>query len=467
VIGALRVLSEWQLIAVRQGSMSNTARPATIDGRFLFAILGAGLLLRLLWQVQINGNLTAFAGAGEATRVAMAIAEGRGFADAYFVGSGPTAHLLPVNPGIAGIVMALFGIDTPGSNIMLVAVALMQVGFAYLMLMRLFTRIGADPVTLRWSLLALCLLPVFVQREVIDFRYWEGALAVGLAAASLAMLAGTARADVMTLRDKMLAALLMAFTFFVSPTVGLAVVTCWALFSLRTEQFRASFVSAAIVAGSFAVFLAPWAIRNQIALGETVIVRSNAGLELALANHSGALSDRPTIKTFADRIVAIHPYHGRTARVAMTAAGGEVLYSRQLGAEAKAWIVAHPMDFVRLSLGHIRQLYFPEDWAYRYNESDRFNPQRAVIIALVNAIGLLSLGFGLVTRRRGYAMLATYIGCITLTYAVIQPIPRYTYLVYAPLMFVAVDGLVRAARALAVRATSLAPGRSATGRQAA
>lgn len=447
--------------------MSNTAPPATIDRRFLFAILGAGLLLRLLWQVQINGSLAVFAGAGEATRVAMAIAEGRGFADAYFAGSGPTAHLLPVNPGIAGLVMTLFGIDTPGSNIVLVAVALAQVGFAYLMLIRLFARIGIDPVALRWSLLALCLLPVFVQREVIDFRYWEGALAVGLAAASLAMLAGHARADAMTSRDKIRAALLTAFTFFVSPTVGLAVVACWALFSLRTERFRESLMSAAILAGAFAIFLAPWAVRNQLALGETVIVRSNAGLELALANHPAALSNRPTIETFADRIVAIHPYHGGNARVAMKAAGGEVPYARQLGDEAKAWIVAHPADFVRLSLGHIRQLYFPEDWAYRYNESDRFNPQRAMIIALVNAIGLLSLGFGLVTRRRGYAMLATYIGCVTLFYAVVQPIPRYTYLVYMPLMFVAIDGLLRAARALSVNATRFVPGRGATDRQAA
>lgn len=423
-------------------------RPTAIERRVVIAVLCAGLVLRLLWLVQINGGLTGFAGAGEATRVAMAIAQGRGFADVYFAGSGPTAHLLPVNPGMAGLVMASLGIDTPASNLALLAFALAQVGFAYVMLARLFGRIGVDAVALRWGLIALCLLPVFVQREVIDFRYWEGALAVGLAAASLAQLAAHQRADTMTMRDKAGAALLAALTFFISPTTGVAVMACWALFSLRTESFRAAMVSAGLLALALALFLGPWALRNQAALGTPVLVRSNAGLEIALANYPAATNGRPTIDTFVERIIEIHPYHGLGARAAMVAAGGEVAYSRHLGHEAWRWIAAHPGSFARLSLGHVRQLYFPDEWAYRLNESDRFNPQRTVLIALVNALGLLSLGWGLVKRRHGYAMLGVYIGVVTAAYAIVQPITRYTYLLYPLMMFIAVDGVLRAVRAM-------------------
>jgi hypothetical protein len=444
-------------------------RTTSIEPRIVAVLLGAGLSLRLAWLWQINGGLTGFTGSGEATRVAMAIARGRGFADVYFTGSGPTAHLLPVNPGMAGLIMAAFGIDTPASNLALLGLALVQVGFAYVMLTRLFGRIGFDAVAVRWGLVALCLLPAFVQREVIDFRYWEGALAVGLAAASLAQLARYSRADQMTQRNKVAAALLAALTFFVSPTAGLAVMACWGLFSLLTESLRATLVSAAMLGLALSAFLGPWTVRNYNALGSAVLVRSNAGLEIALANYPAATNGRPTIETFQQRIIDIHPYHGVRARAAMIAAGGEVAYSHRLGEQAEQWIVANPARFAKLSLGHVRQLYFPEEWAYRLNESDAFNPQRSVLIALVSALGLLSLAWGLLTRRRGYAMLAVYVASVTTAYAFVQPITRYTYLLYPMLMFIAIDGVLRAARSVGRLQVSRvpAPAPGATDRQVA
>lgn len=418
---------------------------AGLDRRFLLVIFGAGLVLRLLWQFQIDGSLSAFTPMGEATNVAIALAEGRGFADAYFAGSGPTAHLMPVNPALAALMLTVFGIGTPASNVALLGLALAQVGFAYLMLARLFDRLGVAPIVLRLSLVTLCLLPVFVQREVIDFRYWEGALALGLAAASMAMLARHRAAASMSLGAKARAALLAAVTFLVSPVAGVAVVACWAVFSLRTEPFRNAMLSAATVAAAFALVVGPWALRNHLALG-TPVVRSNAGLELAIANHPAALSAAPAGFTFTDRVTEIHPVKGQQGRARMAAAGGEVEYYRRLGAEAQAWIVAHPADFMRLTVRHARQLHFPERWAFEINQWDQYNAQRAAMIALVHALGLLSLAIGLLSGRRGYAMLAIYLASVTLTYAIVQPVPRYTYLVYGPLVFVALDGLTRAVR---------------------
>lgn len=81
-------------------------------------------------------------------------------------------------------------------------------------------------------------------------------------------------------------------------------------------------------------------------------------------------------------------------------------------------------------------------------------------------LGLISLSIGLLSGRRGYAMLAIYFACITLTYAALQPVPRYTYLLYGPLMFVALDGVARAWRAMKQAMPLLNVGRSAPGRAA-
>lgn len=413
---------------------------------FLIVTLLAGVVIRLLWLVQVNGDLGGFAGSGEATRVAMAVAEGRGFADAYYPGSGPTAHFLPLMPAATALWMWLFGLDTPATNLCLLAFSLAQVGIAYFIFARLFERLDADPAAIRWSLVMLCLLPVFVQREVIDFRYWEGAAGLGLASGSLLLLAATGSAQAISLQRMMAASFLAALTFFVSPPVGLAVIACWGIFALRRLSFRRCLTFALTMLAALALFIAPWAIRNERQLGSPILLRSNAGLELALANHPQALSERSVEDIYIDRLMAIHPYHGTGARSNLSEAGGEVAYSARLGAATGEWIKAHPGDFARLSLDHLRQFYFPDAWVYERTESDGFNAARATMIALVNLVGLLALGAGLIFRRRGYWMIAVYLAGVSTTYMLVQPIPRYTYLAYVPLMFVAVDGAVRSFR---------------------
>ncbi len=199
---------------------------------------------------------------------------------------------------------------------------------------------------------------------------------------------------------------------------------------------------------------------------DPLVLRSNAGLELALANYDGALAPRPDDSPkFADRIVAIPlPRRRRAARDGR--AGGEVAYFRGLGEQTRAWITAHPRDFLRLCAEHVRELYFPEEWAYTYNESDAFNAPRSLIIALVNALGLASLLAGLVTRRRGCWMIGVYVVGLTLTLRHRPAITRYTYLLTLPLLFVAADGLVRAARAAqGVLSNALSAARRAPVRQ--
>lgn len=375
--------------------------------------------------------------------IAQALAEGRGFADAYFPGYGPTAHFSPAVPLIPAFLLWLFGPGSGASNIALLAWSLFQVTLGYLLAARLFKLLGASRGTILLGLMLLCLVPVYVEQEAIDFRWWEGATALCLGLLHLNILLQLEDRPQVADRTLLMIAALLSLTAFLSPPVGLATGACWAFYALRrfNRMQWVKFVAAAALV--MAMLVTPWAIRNQEKLGSPVLLRSNAGLEIAVANHPGALSDRPPGDVAIERARQIHPYLGQRARDALQAAGGEVAYFKALGSEARQWIIANPTGFARLSLSHLGQFYFPQTWQLEYSAWDGLRPWRARWISLVNLAGLAALGFGLLRRRRGYAYLAIYLGVVAVPYMVVQPTPRYTYLVFPVLAFLACDGVLR------------------------
>lgn len=414
-------------------------------GLLLLIVLG-GLLIRLTWLVQVHDGLDGLLYASEGTNAALAVARSGSVADAYFPGQGPSAHLLPLNPLVSGFILWLFGPESSAASLALLGWALAQVGCGYLLFRALFARLGADPAAVRWGTALLFLVPPFVPQEVVDFRYWEGATALCLAGANLLLIA---RLDAETApRRRTLAgiAALSAVTFFVSPPVGLAVDACWAVFALRRLPPLRVAQFAAASAAAVALLVTPWAIRNARVLGEPVLLRSNFGIELALANHPAALSDAPPERVFAARIDATTPSANAEARRILMQRGGEVRYARALGSEASAWIAANPGGFALLYLRHLREFFFPRAWQMYFTGWEGMREARAATISLVNLLGLISLGIGLAVRRRGYWMLAIYVAAVALPYALFQPMPRYIFLAYAPLAFLAAEVPVRLAR---------------------
>src|SRR5476651_1525958 len=71
-------------------------------------LLLVGIAERSLWNLIRPGI---GAPKYEAFNVAAALANGFGFADTFRAGQGPTAHLLPISPAIAGSLYAVFGIQ--------------------------------------------------------------------------------------------------------------------------------------------------------------------------------------------------------------------------------------------------------------------------------------------------------------------------------------------------------------------
>lgn len=415
------------------------------------SLLG-GLGLRLLWLAQVGGSISKTYGSAEASRIALAVANGRGIADAYYPGYGPTAHMMPASPAIAGFLLWLLGPGTPGSNLALLCWSLFQVGAAILLLRHLFQRLGMEPAVVRWATALLCLLTPFITQETIDFRYWEGAAALCLGAINLLLINRMERSSEPSGRELALVAALAALTLFVSPPVGLAAGLCSTVFAFRTLDFRRRLQLGLFTGAAIVAVLAPWTIRNAQAFGEPVLFRSNFGLEFAIANHAAALADDAPELIHVRRVIAIHPFQGAAQPPFVVLPGGEVAYSHALAAQTWTWIAANPLSFAQLYFRHLRQFFFPETWELYFSGWSDFAGARAILMSGVDLLGLIGLGAGLYRRRRGYWTLALFLAALSLPYALFEPTTTHMYPAYSILAFLAVELVARFVPALNGRA---------------
>ena len=412
----------------------------------LFAAIGAAI--RLGWLKAVH-YLDTPARAGEATNVAWSLARHGAFADAFFVGQGPTAHLLPTAPLISGALIRLCG-DRPGAaGIVLAIWCLVQIGAAIGLAAVLFRRIGTAPTIVERALILVALIPIYIPEEMFDFQFWENGIAAALAAANLLMIAALDQKADWRHRDRLAIALLSALCFFVSPPAGLAIDCCWAVCILRRRRPGDAAITAALCALALAVLVTPWAMRNQATFGEPVLLRSDFGLELALGTDPGQAAASDKVARFVHRAKALHPYAGAPARHAMIAAGGELAYSRDLGSRTWQWIRRHPAAYGRIALRHYREFFLPAPWQFHFSEWKAWERSRAVLIDTVNAVGLIALVVGMLLGWRAYGYLLGYTLVAALPYALVQPIPRYTYIVFPVLAFAAVRFVSEGAAAIA------------------
>ena len=414
------------------------------------SLLAIGLLLRAAWAL-----LRPDSGAsGEASNVAVAIALGRGFSDAYRPGQGYTAHLLPISPSIAGFVYSLFGIRSPLSEFILACWCIGLVLGSFALYYRAFGRLGVARLARLGALAFLCLMPTYIGSESADFRVWEGGLAAFLLALFLDRLLA-AETMVEPRRSKLIVlAAIIGLLFFVNPPLGIASGACAAVFALRRLSVRETVVAGAATVLFVALFVVPWAIRNEARLGTPILLRSNTGLELAIANHPAAVSSADQGRVFIDRLSEIHPINA-PGYARMQAAGGEVAYARLLGDETRRWMWSHKADTLRLAARHVRQVYAPEPWQFATWGTRQYPGVRAALASFVGVGGLLGILLALVRRRRAWAYLAILALLPAIELCLFQPVPRYTYLIYGLLAFCAADliwSLLGKARGQAVNA---------------
>jgi hypothetical protein len=395
-----------------------------------------------LWLANVRDDSVSF---GEATNVAIAFSKTNEIADAFQEGQGPTAHIMPIMPIIAGTVYKLFGVKTVASAAVLTTWSLLVTLGSYLLFFRAFGRLGV-PLTAR--LLAfgfLAAVPLNMSLEVIAFRVWEGGLAVLMGAFCLDQLLRLDAAPEVRRRDIIAMGLLAAACLFVSPPTGIAAYYGGLLLMIRKVDRRRWPGVIAIVTLATVVVLTPWLVRNMNVMGRPILLRDNLGLEAAQANHSAALSDGDPRIVFRERHTEIHPYGGhREAYAKMQAAGGEAAYAEMLAAETKDWIRSNPAGFVRLSLRHLGEMLFPPAWYWTmFGSGSRGTFVKLALNWAVTLLALAGIAWGY--RRTGtrYLYVAFFALLPLIPYMLVQPTLRYRYLILSLFVFIAADFLAR------------------------
>src|SRR5579859_4200723 len=410
------------------------------SGRTLLLVaLLIGIAVRVGWAIL---RRTPWA-TGESPNVAMALAQGHGFSDAFMAGQGPTAHLLPIAPAIAGAAYWLFGIRTVAAEAVLCAWSISVTFASYALLYAIFKRLG----TPRWArigaLVFLLVAPIYTTNEVFEWRVWEGGL--GLLLGNLTLY-GVVRAD--TSQPPrwfgLWLAALPALTFFVNPVIGLAAYAGWALYLWRNQRTVSGIARAtAATLLALALLVGPWTARNWLVMGHPIALREDLGMELAVANYPQAVHGDDRNKVFYDRLIAIQPYIHPIAQHAMIEAGGEVAYSQKLGRETKAWIAANPSDFLLLCRRHLGQMTLPGTWMFMTSHGVWLPVMRSWLARTVNVLGFLGLAFALARRSSRYLYVLPFVMGPTLLYMPFQPVIRYCWLIYPALTCFAGDLVAR------------------------
>jgi hypothetical protein len=175
--------------------------------------------------------------------------------------------------------------------------------------------------------------------------------------------------------------------------------------------------------------LAPWAMRNYLALGSLIWTRSNFGLELQVSNNDIATANlERNVRSPAFGLM--HPYNGDAER-ARVRSMGEAAYQRAKKREAFRWIASHKARFLSLTEERFRLFWFPE-------MSRRWQSILEGALTIAGLCGLVLL------FRRGCAF--AWIGAAVLAgysavYYIIQASPRYRFPL-EPLLFLLAAGLV-------------------------
>lgn len=429
--------------------------------RALLVLLGAAAALRLgwaLWKMHQGLNVAVTA---EAFDEARHVASGQGLAGAYGDDL-PTAHLLPIPPLIAGGVYALLGTATPAAELVLCAYATALAVGRILLFERCFARLDVAPGARLGAVAALALASPYLSHEAITFRTWEGGLAGMVEGAFLLLLLralGSSRPTSMAwLWPPSTAALL----FFINPPLGLAAVAC--LLVAVWPRRHALPVGRMVLIGTtvLALLVGPWAWRNEQVLGHPVLLRSNAGLELALAMHPGARAGDPRA-IFGRRLDILHPRHSRRAYALMRAMGGEVEYSAALGRATQRWMTAHPGEVAALMVRHLVEQLFPPAWVMDTETGAGRAIAKSAIAWIVAALGLAGSAWALARHRRDWLYPALLIAVPLVLMTPFEPYHRYIFLLFSPLAFAGADGVEQLWRRVSRRPAPAAPGTPVAG----
>lgn len=339
----------------------------------------------------------------ELERVSISLATRGEFGNPYSIPTGPTAHVSPGYPILLALVFKWFGTGVPGEAVkQLLACAVAALLCALMPAVAHGLQFDRRAGVLAGILTAL--LPLKFKTETMGD--WESGYAA-LALMLLAVLTASLWRDCSwTLRRAGLAGLAWGISLLFSYAFAFLYLAVFlAGLFVASGNYKRYLVFALVETAVVTLCLAPWAIRNQFALGAPVMGRTNTGLELRLSNNDLA---GPSERLNYEHGV-YHLYHPlqSVAEARKVRALGEIEYNRIAMQQAREWIRTHPSRFLQLTSERFLQFWFFPD----------------PILAKAAALGILRLlGFaGLVYAWRRQPVSARVLGLILL----VLPLPNY------------------------------------------
>jgi hypothetical protein len=393
-------------------------------------LLGIGA--RLAWLSHQSGKKLDL---GEAMNVARAIQQRGQFADAFQAGQGPTAHLMPLSPLIAGLTYRLYGFDTFTSNALLTTWSLAAVFVGFWLQMMAFEALGLMASVRVAAFAILCIVPFNFWLETVAFRVWEGGLAVALASLLLYM---SVRWDGSNPGWAKLTAvsIVLSMLCFVAPSMAIAGIAVAAIFAWRNLMPQRILAFVALFCVTSSVIFLPWVMRNDTVFGQPILFRTDAGLELAVAFREDALNTKDAARDFSTTMKSIHPRVTLEAFDAMKRGGGEIKYSETLGAAALHWMANNPFGTLRLITRHIAGMLFPPAWYWTmWSDNSRATDLKVYIHWVISGLGLGGIFLACFARDRRLQYPIAMTALTIIPYAFVQPTLRYRYLIFGLLVY--------------------------------
>ncbi len=408
------------------------------------------MMLAHLYRVKDFGDHFQFA--WEMGRIARSLAMGRGYADPFIPGTGPTAWLPPLYPLLLAGVFKLTGVYTAFSAWIILALncvfSAATIFAIYEIAARCFDAPGRGRSVALWAAWLWALHPAAMQFAV---RWmWETTLSTMLFSFALVLTlrmrrmgeppSGPKTPDPQSAARWTAFGLLWGLIALSNSTLALMLPVCGIWCQLGTRPRPNAVRNTLLGAAVCFACLAPWIIRNARVFHAFVPMRSNLGAELWAANGPGSSGmDRGTLLPLVEQAPDMQLYKHL----------GELAYCKLRGRMAHEYIAAHPGHYVAITL---KRVYFfwvsvPQSqdkgwWVEFFRELNYF---------FLSLTGLLGLALALRRHVPGAALFAWAFALIPFVYYFVTVSARFRHPIEPLIAILSVFLFQSAKRSTAVR----------------
>ena len=270
--------------------------------------------------------------------LAQSLAVGDGLSSPFGGATGPTALLAPGYPAVIALFFSIFGSFSVAAAIGIMAMQLVFSLLTVLLVMRVAQRCfgmrAANLAGIFWAVsLPLIWMPTI---------FWETSLSTLLLVGMITLALHSERRS-----GAVLCVLMGSYSglaALVNPALlpALVAILGWTAWQTRSTPW---YLPVALLA--LTLVFAPWPIRNARVLHAFIPLRSTVGFELWVGNRAGATGflDESQFPTF------------NRWEYGQYVAKGEVGYMRDKSALARAYIRAHPAEFLKRSGGRLLRFW--------------------------------------------------------------------------------------------------------------